>query len=325
MPRVTVFILITLLSVLCLLQSDVMADVNVTQCPTKCQCNDAGNSLKIDCKSRPGNVPEQLYEQLDSYIIGYVNKSLDSLYIQNCPLTHVPRSLCQLTTLTRLYLDHNWLTELPDDCFGHLRHLTRLYAQYNIITNLQNGVYDGMTKLGSLNLSNNQISSIGNEVFSNQSNMISLRYIDLYLNRLTTLEPWWYDVGLKATNSEKAQINLAHNNISHFTNFMGWRFHCGMPPSYVSLNFDANPINHLSDIEKGWNLSTVDMLCLIAPHKQQSVHSNVKLILKSVNIICDCVDFSYFAFVRLSKKLIYLKEPIVALHLMHHTTLRIGK
>jgi len=191
MPRVTVFILNTLsLSVLCLLQSDVMADVNVTQCPTKCQCNDAGNSLNIDCKNRPGIVPEQLYEQLDSYLISYANASLASLYIQNSPLTHVPRSVCQLSTLTRLYLDHSLLTELPDNCFGHLRRLTRLYAQYNNITNLQNGVFDGMRKLASLDLSYNHITSIGIDVFSNQSNMTSLRNISLYKNRLTTLEPW---------------------------------------------------------------------------------------------------------------------------------------
>jgi len=301
MPRVTVY-LITLLSVLCLLQSDVSADVNVTQCPAKCECNDTSNSLNIDCKNRPGIVPEQLYEQLDSYLISYANASLASLYIQNSPLTHVPRSVCQLSTLTRLYLDHNRLTELPDNCFGHLRRLTQLYARYNIITNLQNGVFDGMTKLDTLNLLNNQISSIGIDVFSNKSNMTSLRYIDLSGSRLTTLEPWWYDVGLKASNSEKVKIHLDLNDISHFTNFMGWRFHCGMPPSYVVIFFDSNPINHISDMVKGWNLTTTDIFCLLASHSQHSIYSNVEMFFKYIYIICDCVDFLFFSIARYARK-----------------------
>jgi len=83
---------------------------------------------------------------------------------------------------------------------------------------------------------------------------------------------------------------------------MGWRFHCGMPASYVLLDFHSNPINHLNDMAKGWNLTTTDIFCLVAPHKQQSVHSNVELSLNRVFIICDCVDFRYFSIVRLAKK-----------------------
>ena len=99
-------------------------------CLSNCYCNVAmRTSLTIDCQGRSDINPEQLSEQLDSLLSSNLtychDDCLTSLSIVNTPLTHVPRSICRLTTLTRLHLDANQLTRLPDDCFPHLKHLIK--------------------------------------------------------------------------------------------------------------------------------------------------------------------------------------------------------
>ena len=285
-------VLIGLLTVVCLLQFDAIADVIVTPCPTNCECI-TGIGLAIDCHSRSGIDPQQLYDQIDSLLISNVNSELVSLTIQNSSLSRVPRSLCRLTTLEKLHIRCCRLENLPKSCFTNLTRLTWLRVDDNNITDLPNGVFDGMGRLNKLYLTRNQIASIGTAVFSN---LTSLGYINLANNRLKTLEPWWYELGLKTNVSGNVLISVSDNNISEFTNDMGWRFHCGMPVPRVTLELSGNPINYISDIANGWNISTpADFFCLFA-------NANTHLVLRKIFLTCDCTDFPYISFVKKSRR-----------------------
>ena len=293
-------VLIGLLTVVCLLQFDAIADVIVTPCPTNCECSKTsaspGIGLAIDCHSRSGIDPQQLYDQIDSLLISNVNSELVSLTIQNSSLSRVPRSLCRLTTLEKLHIRCCRLENLPKSCFTNLTRLTWLRVDGNNITDLPNGVFDGMGRLNKLYLTRNQIASIGTAVFSN---LTSLGYINLANNRLKTLEPWWYELGLKTNVSGNVLISVSDNNISEFTNDMGWRFHCGMPVPRVTLELSGNPINYISDIANGWNISTpADFFCLFA-------NANTHLVLRKIFLTCDCTDFPYISFVKKSPRPIF--------------------
>ena len=186
-----------------------------TQCPTNCRCTgdltSAYTYLTVDCQGHPDVDPGQLSDQHDSLLSSNLTYGrLSSLRIINSPLTHVPRSVCRLTTLTELYLDHNRLIELPD-CLSNLSNLIRFSASDNAILTLQDGVFDGLRNLYRLDLSRNRISSIGLSVFATSSHLSNLFYISLSQNNLTSLEPWFYDRGIIGSPSFKVWINVTHN------------------------------------------------------------------------------------------------------------------
>ena len=171
-----------------------------SQCPTGCNCiwKLADTALIVDCQEHPGIDPEPLLsDQLDSLLSSNLTYGrLLQLLISNSPLTHVPRSVCRLTTLRCLWLNNNQLTELPDNCLTNLSNLTTLAASDNAIVTLQDRVFDGLRNLFQLDLSRNRISSIGLSVFATSSNLSNLFSIILSENNLTSLEPWIYDRGL---------------------------------------------------------------------------------------------------------------------------------
>ena len=203
-------VFIGLLTVVCLLQFDVIADVTVTICPTKCQCFTVFSDLYIICDNQPGIDPQQLYKEIDSLLISNVNSSLGSLTIQHSPLPHVPRSLCQLTTLTRIDISFNRLVELPNNCFMDFQSLTKLQTDHNNITDLPNGVFDGMSKLTYLDVSANGITTLPNGVFDD---MGKLTYLDLSANRITTLQNGVFDDMSKLTD-----LVLSANRITTLPN-----------------------------------------------------------------------------------------------------------
>ena len=263
-------------------------------CPNGCRCTGGypAVSLSVDCQGRPDVDREQLSEQLDSLLSSNLTYGhLRSLRVINTPLTHVARSVCRLTTLTQLSLDHNRLTRLPDNCLTNLTALKLFTASHNYITELQDGLFDGLRKLLTLGLSNNRIMSIGLRVFNSSAMLTSLSVVDLEQNRIQSLEPWMYYVGRnRRQNRNYMKVDLSHNNISVFTNTMGLKVHCGMKIMKLDLILDYNPIKHISDLLRGWNFNLTMKFCL-AP---QTPRSSVELSLRRVYLECDCVDFDIY-------------------------------
>ena len=131
-----------------------MAILSITETthlrPGGCECfgGAPSTSLIVDCHGDPDIDRGKLSQQLDSLLSSNLSYGhVTSLNITRTPLTHVPPSVCRLTTLTQLHLDHNRLTRLPDNCFSNLTALQRLTASNNTITEIQDGLFDGLDKL----------------------------------------------------------------------------------------------------------------------------------------------------------------------------------
>ena len=286
---------VLLFSAICLKFTIMMALLSTVKttplCPNKCNCTGdvPVDTLTVDCRR---NVNVNGEKQLDSVLSSNVTYgSLRSLTIINTPLTNVPRSVCRLTSLTRLSLDFNRLTRLPDNCFTNLKSLTSLTASHNNITELQHGLFDGLHKLQTLQLHHNRISSIGLRVFNGSAVLTSLRELDLSYNRIQILEPWVYYVGLNGHFDNRAKVNLSHNDINAFTNMIGLKARCGMTAIYVDLILDHNPIKHISDILHGWNVSLITLWCL-SPYRHGLPGSHISFYHN--NMECDCVDFDIY-------------------------------
>jgi len=252
-------------------------------CPTNCSCSAEGSKLAVDCLGRSSVHSEQLSHQLDTLLSS--NLTLTALNITNSPLTHIPRSVCRLKTLTHLHLDHNRLTRLPDNCFANVTSLVSLTASRNYITELQDGVFDGLSRLERLVLSDNRISSIGLRVFNGSSMLTSLREVALSRNKIRTVEPWFYYVAINGLANHRASVDLGYNNISNFTNMMGWKAERIRSTVQFILILDRNPIKHMSDILHGWNMTLLTVWLL------SSFIPGLELSLKGVHVDCDCVDF----------------------------------
>ena len=234
---------------------------------------------------------ERLSRQLDSLLSNNLTYGqLTEFSVVNSPLTHVPRSVCRLTTLTQLHLDNSRLTRLPDNCFTNLTALKSLSATTNSITELHDGLFDGLRRLEKLELSYNRISSIGLRVFNGSAMLISLKYVDLAFNRIQTLEPWPYYIGINGQFKAKTPIDLDHNDISSFTNMMGWKAKCRTTAVHFHLILINNPIKHISDILRGWNISLLTWCCLNPQIGRASSH----IYLRHLKLDCDCVDFNLF-------------------------------
>ena len=266
--------------------------------PTNCSCSMPEGSrpqLTVNCYGRTYVKPGQLRQELDALLSSNLTHGrLIQLSITQSTLTHVPLSVCRLTTLTQLHLDNNRLTRLPGNCFTNLTALTSLSAPHNNITELQDGLFDGLHQLQTLQLSYNRISSIGLRVFNGSANLTSLRDVDVYENRIETLEPWPLYVGFNGKQGYKTPVDVSSNNINSFTNRMGWKAECGTRKVYVDLLLNRNPIKHITDILRGWNISLVTWFCL-SPHidlASSYIH------LQSVKLDCDCVDYNIFRLVR---------------------------
>jgi len=260
-------------------------------CPSRCDCLGGApdTSLTVDCHRDPDIDRRQLSQQIDSLLssnLSYGHVTL--LNITGTPLTHVPTSVCRLTTLTQLHLDHNRVNRLPDNCLSNLTALTSLTASNNAITELQDGLFDGLDKLVRLNLFRNLILSIGLRVFNGSAMLTSLREVRLNYNRIRTLEPWFYYVGIKGQLHYESVVDLSYNNISAFANKMNWKAKCGMKEMHVNLILHHNRFKHIMDILHGWNLNILKWLCLY-PHQYHDLDIG-----RNHFIECDCVDFSFY-------------------------------
>ena len=271
---------------------------NSTLSPSNCFCSFTEISLHVNCRKFWTLDSELLSRQLDTLLSSSqtLYGHLTQLSIINSPLTHVPHSICRLTTLTHLNIWQNRLTRLPDNCLTNLTALTWLSASRNNITELQDGLFDGLGKLQVLQLGYNHISSIGLRVFNGSAMLISLRNVDLSYNKLAVLEPWPYYIGINGQISQKTPINLIFNNIRAFTNRMGWKARCGMKIVHWDLKLGYNPFTHLTDFIHGWNMSLTTLRCL-TPQTQNGLSSSY-ISFGNVVLSCDCVDVEFLTFLK---------------------------
>jgi len=292
-----------LVLVLFILMAYVDADDEVPQCPRGCNCEPMYSDgqltyLSVDCRHvLPVVDEEQLSHQLDSMLsTDYFVEHLTSLSITNTPLTRVTASVCKLLNLTSLNLNHNKLTELPHNCFTKLTKLWSLKVAHNAITRLQDGLFDGLKSLVKLYLSYNQISFIGLWVFSNSSDLTSLRLLDLYNNKLTSLEPWPYYRLILGSEISPVKINLARNLISNFTNKLNFHFRCGMKRACGTLDLRHNAINHLMDAMNIWHIGDpiIAILCLPCYKPRPLIGTQLKIYLAGNDLACDCIDFPFY-------------------------------
>ena len=263
-------------------------------CPSNCTCTTGGvkpdhRKLVVDCHEHPDVHDELLSAQLDSLLSSNLTYGrLKELRIISSPLTRVPRSVCRLTTLTALHLKNNRLTRLPDRCLGNLTALSLICASDNLVATLQDGVFDGLDKLATLKLGDNRISSIGLRVFDSSARLTNLTYVDLHDNRLATLEPWPYFVGVNERRSGKhAYVSVGGNNITSFTNKMGLRLRCGMKKMRLLLKVTDNQIRHISDWLRGRKIDLLAAVCMVFKSSILQLDGNP--------LICDCVDFIFYS------------------------------
>jgi len=230
------------------------------------QSNGAVNDLAVDCEE--GDVNEIiLARELDLLLSGdELRENLTSLSIRNTPLTQVPVSVCQVTNLEWLNLDHNRLSRLPDNCFTNMTSLVELKARYNNITELQDGLFDGLNSLHTLDFTWNNIASIGLHVFSNPNDLVRLTHIKLDYNFISSLEPWPYIRGLHGSPYYQVYISIKSNIIYEFTNNIEWQTNCSYQLSYVIVDIADNYVVHLYDILIGWNISLPEWRCIMYRH-----------------------------------------------------------
>ena len=228
-------VFIGLLAVVCLLQFDVIADVIVAPCPTKCKCVSSGvplTVLGISCFNQTGIDPQQLHEQIDSIFVSSVNSSLVILQIAFTPLSQVPRSLCRLTALVGLTIRNNRLVELPNNCsMGQLQYLD---LRDNNIANISKAVFDAMGQLTYLDLSDNKIANLPGGYFDGIGKLYTLI---LSGNNITKLSNELFD-GI----GQLWKLNLSNNQIENIANgaFGGMR-------QLNILDLSGNKITDLSD------------------------------------------------------------------------------
>jgi len=269
------------------------AKIDSPLCPTNCSCDSKSGTMYSSCPKLAPVHNGQLSNQFDTMLSSNLTYGLMTLIVSDTPLREVPASVCGLTTLKYLSLLSSRIVRLRDNCFTNLTSLQSLTISYNHITELQDGLFDGLHRLKALFLSYNRISSVGFRVFHSSANLSSLHYVTLRGNRIQTLEPWPYYVGANYTAPYfLPTVDLSRNNISTFTNTMGWKLKCGMRTRRFNLILIGNPIRHLSDLLSGWNMNLSTLLCLDAQGVNRSSTQNRPIDIKDVHLDCDCVDFN---------------------------------
>jgi len=180
-------------------------------------------------------------------------------------------------------------TDSPD-CLSNLSNLFRLTASDNAIVTLHDGVFDGLRNLYSLDLRRNRISSIGLSVFAVSSDLDSLFHIDIAENNLTSLEPWLLERGIIGSFGNVVWINLTNNNISKFTNEMGYHG-CDKGIPFTNVDLSDNNIRHIENILKGWQL---DIGTLVSCYGINNGQVSMMVWMNRNNILCDCVNYNFY-------------------------------
>ncbi|KAH3792761.1 hypothetical protein DPMN_146260 [Dreissena polymorpha] len=130
--------------------------------------------------------------------------SLNVLNLEKNKLTDIPRNLP--SRLTKLYMDDNQITAIPDGIFGNLAYLQELYIRYKSIQTLTQGSFMGLLKLERLNLYHNVIATIPGKTFDS---LKSFKGLDMAKNNLANIQQ---SVRRFSSQGSLQYINLADNN-----------------------------------------------------------------------------------------------------------------
>jgi hypothetical protein len=237
-------------------------DFRSNGCPSKCKCTGDWINTRHRLSEGMFRDPNDLSNEINELLRNTTMTSLTHLTITNSPLTDVPKSVCNLTLLTELYLDDNKLTRLPGDCLSRMTNLANLSAVDNYITKLQDGLFNGLRKLQYIYLQRNKIAEIGPRVFFNINNHY-IKIVNLSRNDLQTLDAWHFSLAYNRSKpAPPIKLYFDHNNILNSSNYVNWRLN-KTTTFYMQLYLRHNNVLHITDILNGWNLATDDFLIMI--------------------------------------------------------------
>ena len=150
------------------------------------------------------NAPE-IHALLDHDFEGL--SGLQVLYLQDNWLIELPEKVFDpLVDLRTLDLRRNLLASLPPRAFDSLSSLGRISASANKLTGLPDGVFDGTPELNSVDFSNNEITGLPDGIFGGLSNLGAIWFSG---NQLTELPDGVFD-GLSALRS----VSFARNRLN---------------------------------------------------------------------------------------------------------------
>eukprot|EP01107_Rhizomastix_libera_P015819 TRINITY_DN618_c0_g1_i2.p1 TRINITY_DN618_c0_g1~~TRINITY_DN618_c0_g1_i2.p1 ORF type:complete len:1313 (-),score=340.47 TRINITY_DN618_c0_g1_i2:2175-5564(-) len=192
----------------------------------------------------PGLTFLNLRSNLLSSVYAFPSSSLlDLLDLGHNMFTTLPQTLTTLKSLTSLYIDGNYLLQLPD--FSPLTSLTNLDAQSNLLTSLSTFP----SNIETIDLSSNYLTAIPDSIY----NLKKLQSFTAKSNNLTAF-PKLNENGVLTSldlgtnliselpSSFSSFINLAtiflqNNNLTTITAF---------PPNVISINVNYNPLVEIS-------------------------------------------------------------------------------
>jgi hypothetical protein len=272
------------------------------ECPSNCTCHGVNNSLAIDCHHGLFENLTRLSNEIDKLLSNTKTMAnLSFLTIINTPLTDVPKSVCNLTQLTKLHLNHNDVSRLPDNCFSRMTNITYLSAVGNNITELQDGLFDGLSKLQGVYLQKNKIAVIGPRFFLNMNNHV-INTVNLSRNNLQTIDAWIFSLAFnQSENMTHISLYLDNNNISNSSNDIGWRLDRTITPARMRLYLRHNNVRHFTDMLDGWNITYDEFFFMIKVDKPRPRKSLIlRLELLGNPLDCSCKDFTLFKVLKLN-------------------------
>ncbi len=140
-----------------------------------------------------------------SEVTEYHLKAVHFLSMSNSDIDALqPWDFQGLTSMRRLHLNGNNLSELPNGVFNGLRYLSGLYLNDNNLSELPGGVFNGLTSLSVLDLSGNNLSELPDGLLYGRNHLKKLWLADnpgvpfTFTAELDRWEPWG-DYGIRVT------------------------------------------------------------------------------------------------------------------------------
>ncbi|CAA93668.3 Slit homolog 1 protein [Caenorhabditis elegans] len=225
-------------------------------CPPKCSCLDrVVRCSNKNLTSFPSRIP---FDTTELY--------LDANYINEIPA----HDLNRLYSLTKLDLSHNRLISLENNTFSNLTRLSTLIISYNKLRCLQPLAFNGLNALRILSLHGNDISFLPQSAFSN---LTSITHIAVGSNSLyCDCNMAWFSKWIKSKFIEAGIARCEYpNTVSN------------------QLLLTAQPYQFTCDSKVPTKLATKCDLCLNSPCKNNAICETTS----SRKYTCNCTPGFY--------------------------------